>query len=240
MAERLWPGENPLGRCIRFGWGPVRTDTMPCRSVVGVAENAVHDPAADLPMRYYLPDARLDFGSRTLVLRTRGDPALAAEPVRRAVQAIMPGQALVSTRVVRDLVDAKRRSWTVGAALFAAFGVLALLVASIGLYAVIAYNVGQRMHEMGVRTALGARPSDIIRLVMAQGVLYAVAGVLTGSAAALLASRWVQPLLFDQSARDPFVFLAVAAVLVGVAALASGVPALRASRANPAVVLRSD
>ena len=240
MAQRLWPGQNALGRCVQFAWGGTRADTMPCTTVVGVAEDAVHDPSADQPLRYYLPEAQADFGGRTLVLRSERDPATLSDAVRRAVQAVMPGQALVSARVVRELVVAKRRSWTVGAALFAAFGALALLVAAIGLYAVIAYDVGQRMHEMGIRTALGARRADILRLVMTQGVRLAGAGIVIGSAVALIAAPWLQPLLFEQSARDPRVIGAVGALLLAVAALAGGVPAMRASRADPSTVLRSD
>jgi ABC-type antimicrobial peptide transport system permease subunit len=93
--------------------------------------------------------------------------------------------------------------------MFAAFGVLALLVAAVGLYGVIGYNVTQRMHELGVRIALGARGRDVVRLVLGQGVRFTVAGVAVGSALALAGAHWVQPLLFEQSATDPGVYLAV-------------------------------
>jgi hypothetical protein len=107
--------------------------------------------------------------------------------------------------ILRD----QRRSWEIGATLFVAFGGLALVVAAIGLYAVIGYNVSQRMHELGVRIALGARSPDVVRLVVGQGMGFAIAGAALGSALAWMAARWVEPLLFEQSARDPVVFVSV-------------------------------
>ena len=239
MAERLWPGQDALGTCVRIGWGNVRPDGMPCTTVIGVAENVVHDPVTDYPMRYYIPEAQVDLGLSSLLLRMRGDPAKAAEDVRRALQAVAPGNAFVTVRRASDVFDATRRSWLVGATLFVGFGVLALLVAAVGLYGVISYSVAQRMHEMGVRVALGAQAHDIVRLVLGQGARFAVAGLALGGAIAFSAARWVQPLLFQQSARDPVVFAVVGALLLTVALVASGVPALRAVRADPNTVLRA-
>lgn len=124
--------------------------------------------------------------------------------------------------------------------MFAGFGVLALLVASVGLYGVIAYNVGQRMHELGVRVALGAQRSDILGLVVGQGVRVALAGIAGGAAIALAAARWFQPLLFHQSATDPTVYAAVGFVLLIVAVAASSAPAWTAANADRNVALRSD
>jgi putative ABC transport system permease protein len=105
---------------------------------------------------------------------------------------------------------------------------------------VIAYNVAQRMHELGVRVALGAQGSDIVRLVVGQGIGFAIAGVAVGSALALAATRWIQPLLFQQSARDPVIFGAVALLLVAVAVLASAIPAVKATHADANTVLRAE
>jgi len=124
--------------------------------------------------------------------------------------------------------------------MFLAFVLLALVVAGIGVYALIAYGVAQRMHELGVRVALGAQAADVIRLVVGQGVAFAVLGLLVGGGLAFLAARWVQPLLFQESARDPAVFGTVSVLLLGVAVVACAVPAARASRADPNVALRSD
>jgi ABC-type antimicrobial peptide transport system permease subunit len=124
--------------------------------------------------------------------------------------------------------------------MFAAFGVLALALAAIGLYSVIAYNVAQRTHELGVRVAIGAQAADLIRLVVTDGLRLAVAGVAIGAAAAFYAARWVKPLLFDVSPTDPFVFGGVVFVLLATAIAASWLPALRASKVDPNVALRSE
>jgi len=240
MAARLWPGRDAVGECLRISWRAPRADAMPCTTVIGVAENVVHDPIADYPFRYYLPETQVDFGSTSLLLRLRREPAAAAEDIRRALQAVMPGQALVTVQPAREVFDTKRRSWLVGATMFVAFGVLALIVASVGLYGVIAYNVAQRMHELSVRVALGAQGGDVGRLVIGQGVRLALVGLAIGGAISLAAGRWIQPLLFQQSARDPAVFAVVAVMLMLVALVASAVPAVRAMRADPNAVLRSE
>jgi hypothetical protein len=240
MASRLWPGRDAIGECLRIAWDAPRADTMPCTTVVGVAENALHDPAADLPLRYYLPESQADVGSRWLLLRLRRDPAAAAEDVRRALQRVVPGQSLVTVRPARELLDAKRRSWLLGATMFVGFGVLALLVAAVGLHGVIAYDVAQRMHELGVRIALGAQAADVVRLVAAQAVRLVAAGMAAGAALALGAARWVQPLLFEQSATDPAVLGLVGALMVGVALVACLVPTARAVRADPNTALRAE
>jgi putative ABC transport system permease protein len=236
MAGTLWPGRNALGRCIRVG-----ADSMPCAEVVGIAENAVHDPVKDQPLRYYLPLGQWPAeGASLVVLRMRGDPGAAAEWVRRALQAVMPGQQYVTVQPMAEMLGVQRRSWHVGATMFVAFGVLALVVAAVGLYGVIAYTVGQRMHELGVRIALGARQTDVLQLVMGFGVRVAAAGVAGGCAIAFATARWIEPLLFRQSARDPVVLGVVAAIMALVAVAASAIPAVRATRADPNTVLRTD
>jgi predicted lysophospholipase L1 biosynthesis ABC-type transport system permease subunit len=237
MARALWPGRDALGQCMRVG-----ADTMPCTTVIGIAENAVQNSLTDdLRFRYYLPIEQFrPAGGFALLLRMRGDPALAGEGVRKALQQVMTGQSYVTVRPLRELVDRQRRSWQLGATMFVAFGVLALVVAAVGLYGVIAYNVTQRMHELGVRIALGAQGRDVVRLVVAQGARFALAGVTAGTLLALLAARWIQPLLFQQSAKDPAVLVSVGALLITVAIVASSIPAARAARADPNTVLRSE
>jgi putative ABC transport system permease protein len=137
-------------------------------------------------------------------------------------------------------VDQQRRSWRLGAAMFAVFGLLALVVAGVGLYGVIAYDVTQRLHEIGVRIALGAQASAVVRLVVARAVAFAAAGTSIGLALVLVAARWIQPLLFHESARDPLVLLGVSATIGVVSLAASAAPAFRATRADPCLALRSD
>jgi ABC-type lipoprotein release transport system permease subunit len=170
----------------------------------------------------------------------RGDPAKASDRVRRALQEIMPGETYVTARLFREMVEGQRRAWQMGATMFVALGVLALVVAAVGLYGVIAYNVAQRMHELGVRVALGAQSSSIVRLVVGQGIRFAAFGVAAGAVLALLAARWVQPLLYDQSATDVRVFGFVGVVLLFVALMATSIPACRATRVDPISVLKSE
>jgi ABC-type antimicrobial peptide transport system permease subunit len=162
------------------------------------------------------------------------------ELVRRAMQAVMPGQGFVIVRPLQELVDRQRQDWRLGATLFVAFGALALLVAAVGLYGAIGYNVAQRMHELGVRIALGARAGNIVRLIVGQGLAFAAAGAALGLTIALIAAPGVRPLLYKESPRDPTVFVLVAVVLLAVALVASLIPALRATRADPNVALRAD
>jgi putative ABC transport system permease protein len=124
--------------------------------------------------------------------------------------------------------------------MFTLFGVLALVLAAFGLYSVIAYNVMQRSHELGVRVALGASAGRVLRLILSEGVRIAVAGVAIGTGIALVAAPRIAPLLFHESPRDPAVFVTVSIVLIGAAVLASLLPARRASRVDPAAALRSD
>jgi predicted permease len=239
MARVLWPNRDAIGQCMR-----VSADSMPCTRIVGIAEDIVQQNnqlTETSRFQYYLPvDQFRPAGGNYLLVRVAGDAALQVESVRKALQQVMPGQSYVTVRPFSEVVDGARRSWQLGATLFVVFGVLALAVAAIGLYGVIAYNVTQRMHELGVRVALGAQRGDILALVVGQGSRFAVGGVVVGCALALSASRWLQPLLFEQSATDPAIFATVAGVMLVVALLACVAPALRAAGADPNTALRAE
>ena len=237
MARVLWPGQDALGKCFRM-----RADTAPCMNVVGIAEDMVQrDLAGTQRLHYYVSSEQY---TRTwgngLVLRVRGDPAAKAEGIRKALQRVIPGSSYVTVQPLADIVADAQRSWRLGATMFVAFGVLALIVAAVGLYGVIGYDVAQRMHELGVRVALGAQAREVVQLVVTRSVRFALAGAGGGIAIALSGGRWLQPLLFRQSAADPVVFGAVSAVMVLVALVASAVPAVRASRADPITALRTE
>jgi putative ABC transport system permease protein len=235
MARTLWPHEEAIGKCFRM-----RTETAPCITIVGVAEDIVQRSFTDAGRgHYYLS---IDQFTRTsgngMVVKVRGNPAAEVESVRRALQRAMPGSSYVVVRRLQEIVDDQQRGWRLGATLFFYFGALALVVAAIGLYGVISYNVAQRMHELSVRVALGARRSDILALVAGQGARFAAGGAVIGLAIAFAASRWIQPLLFQQSATDPVVYAGVAALMIGVALLACSVPAMTAANADPNAALR--
>ena len=239
MGAVLWPGQDPLGKCVRIGIGP---DTMPCRYVVGVAED-IHVRSFEAETRlfyYYLPSAQWQPEEGGLFVRTPGDPGRFIEALRRRLQQEMPGNSYVTVGRLGELIERETRSWVMGATVFTAFGALALLLAAVGLYSVIAYDVAQRRRELAVRVALGAQARDVMRLVVGNGLRFALAGVAIGAPVALLAGRWVAPLLFDQSPYDPVVFGAVAIALLLVAVVASAIPAIRGARVNPGSVLRAE
>ncbi len=242
MANALWPGRDALGACFRMAVDERSARESPCITVVGVAENAAQQDIGDDPrFMYYLPVAQhWPHEIATMYVRMSGDAAASLERVRRAMTRAMPGDGFAIVRPLQEIVDDRSRSWRLGAMMFVAFGGLALVVAAVGLYGVISYNVAQRTHELGVRMALGARARDAVRLIVGQGVRVAATGVLVGLALALAAARWVQPLLFHQEANDPVLYALVAVGMMAVAVAASAVPALRAARADPSIALRSD
>jgi hypothetical protein len=238
MAGLLWPGRDAIGQCLR-----VEAREAPCATVVGIAEGAAeHSLTDERRLVYYLPVEQVDpAGANRMYVRVAAsDVDARADEVRRALQRAMPGDGYVVVSPMRTLVDAQRRSWTLGATMFVAFGGLALVVAAVGLYGVIAHDVAQRTRELGIRMALGARGRDVVRLVVGQGLGLALAGVACGLVVALLAARWLQPLLFHARATDPLTYAGVAAAMLAVAAVASAVPARRAARADPNVVLRGE
>jgi predicted permease len=232
MARRFWPNENPIGKRFRFYTEPAY------REVVGVARTVKYVTLGEAPQsNAYFPLRQSQNDAMVLYVRAAGDAASVLGPVQREIRQIDPNVPIQSPQRVRDVID--QSLWTVnlGAELLAVFGVLALALACVGLYGVMAYSVGQRTQEIGLRMALGAGPGQVLRLVLQQGLTLVGAGVALGVAGALGVSRLVQSLLFG-SAYDPMSFLAASAALVAVAALASFLPALRASRVDPLVALR--
>ena len=237
MARVLWPREDAIGKCIR-----ISEETAPCTSVIGIAEEmrirTLTDPRE---FSYYVPAAQYDLAMPPqLFVRARGKSTDLGDDVRRRIQRELPGASYALTMPLDKLIDPTRRSWKFGATMFIAFGGLALVLAAIGLYSLIAYDVAQRTQELGVRMALGATVTDVVKLVMSSGVRLVVVGLVLGAGIALWGSKWMEGLMFRQSPRDPMVFAIVAIVLLGVALLASAGPALRASRVDPNTALRSD
>jgi predicted permease len=234
-ARTIWPGEEALGRCIKIG-----ADTAPCSTVVGIAED-IRRSFDEGPGRHiYLSFGQSVFLGAGLFVRTRGPAELELDATRRALQTVMPGSAFVNTRSLQGLVDPAIRPWRLGATILTLFGLLALVVAAVGLYSVITYNVTQRMHEIGVRVALGAQTRDVLRLVVGEGVRMIAIGTAIGLGVAFAVTRFLTQLLYDVSPRDPGTFAVVGVVLMVVAAVASVGPAVRASRVDPNVALRAE
>ena len=240
FAAREWPGENPIGRCVDLGREPAVT----CFTVVGIASNAnlVSVETQRFP-GYFIPLAQQQGGGgswQSLLIRTRGDPARVAGAVRAALNELAPNLPYIELKTMRDILRPVLQPHELGAAMFGVFGMLALLLATIGLYGVIAYGVTQRTHEMGIRIALGAGARDVVALVVRQGVMLTIVGLAIGIVAALLASRFVTHLLFGVSGVDSLTVAGVLLLLAAAATLASWIPARRASRVDPMIALRSE
>lgn len=236
MAKAIWPGQEALGKCIR-----VDEQASPCREVVGIVEDVYTGDLRETPaFLYYMPITQFRPHRGGLFVRTRGDAADQAEAVRSGLQILMPGASYVTVTALSEILEPEMRSFALGATMFTIFGVLALVVAAVGLYSVIAYGVAQRSQELGVRVALGAQAGDVMRLVVSEAIRIAAIAAIIGLAAALIAGKWVAPLLFNTSPKDPAILGGVGVGLLLIAALASLLPALRAAKVDPNVALRAD
>jgi predicted permease len=241
MAAALWPHDNPIGKCFR-----IKSPEAQCTTVIGVAENIrSRSLTGDGEFLYYLPMAQYvaqmgQLGGWEAFVRVNGRGDDYVEALRSRLQRVMPGPAYITVMPFHEIVDPAMQTWTSGARMFLAFGVLALVIAAIGLYAVIAFAVAQRTQELGVRLALGARSIDLLRLVIGEGVRVTIGGVVAGAAIASVASGRIAALLFQVSPRDPLVYGVVAGTLIIVGFLASAIPAARAARVDPNVALRAD
>ena len=235
LAARTWPGLDPIGKRLKFG----RPDSKEAwRTVVGVARPTRYRELAEPRPTLYLPAPQFMVSARTLVLRTTLPLARVAELARASVAAVDPGTRVTRLRSFTELAAAPLARPRFNAFLIGAFGLSALLLAAIGLYAVMAAHVRQRYAELGVRMALGATAGDLRRLVLGEGLRLAIAGAVIGMAGAVAAGRVLRSLLFGVTPLDPLSLLGAAALLIAAAALACDLPARRAMRLDPLVVLR--
>jgi putative ABC transport system permease protein len=238
MARTLWPNENPIGKCL----GVFFRDTVPCASVVGVVGDVRRWALREKPaMQYYVPYGHeVGIGGSVLLVRPTAGLEDFAPTVKRVIQEVEPNLLTVRLSSMQERIDPLVRPWRLGTALFGVFGLIALAIAAIGLYSVIAYMVAQRTQEFGIRLALGATTRRILSLVLSGGMAASVMGLAVGFGVALVAGRFLEPLLFETSARDPFVFGLALVVLACVAVLACLIPARRATRVDPVIALRAE
>jgi predicted permease len=240
MAKAVWPGANPIGKCLIIG-DRVPGKPRPCSVVVGVVADVHRESVREPPtMQYYIPVGQeTGFGGSVLFVRPR-IPMPDARVALKQAMASMPEFSFTTIETIQEVIDPEYRPWRLGAAMFGVFGVLALIVAAVGLYSVIAYLVADRTRELGVRLALGATGGRIVREVVGRGVATAAIGALLGAVVSIALGRFVQPLLFNVSAHDPGVFAGVSLVVIGIAAFASWGPARRAGRVDPVIALRAE
>lgn len=242
MARTLWPDGDAVGACIYLPPGPATSDISDvCTTVVGVVEDASRGQLEEeAHMAYYLPLAqREERGINGLYVRA-SDPEEVLPTVAATLRDLGPRVRFAEVSTLRDRLDPQARSWTLGATLFTVFGALALIVAAVGLYGVLAFHVAQRTRELGIRSALGAAKGRLLKSIVGDGVRLTVVGVVVGLGLALLLGSYAEPLLFRVSPRDPVVMIGVAATLVVVGLLASLVPGLRATRVDPMEALRTE
>ena len=246
MAAQYFPGESPLGQHISIPTGPDKTIDFQVVGIVGhvkqqnldTTEGALVGPQMYVPM-HQIPDEFI-FSASTIVVRTSDKPSTYVSPIREALASIGGNATLSDAKTMEQLrgdVIADRRFTLI---LVGVFGVLALVLASIGIYGVISYSVEQRTREIGIRTALGASPRRVLGMVLRDGAKLAIIGIAIGTAGALVLTQFIRAFLFSVSPSDPLTFTGIAFVLSAVAIIASYVPARRAMKVDPNTALRCE
>jgi putative ABC transport system permease protein len=244
MADKFWHGQNPIGRRLTMG----HNDRW--LTIIGVVADVRHR-GLDQPVRteMFRPHAQFRFGDNgdaggvptlTWVLRTTADPAAAAGSARAAVRTVDPSLGISDVATMDQVLSDSTSDRQLDMLLFALLGGLAFSLAAVGIYGVVAYSVTQRTHEIGLRMAIGAQRTDVFRMVLGQGLRLAVAGVIIGAGIAAAGSRLIGGMLFETEPADPGTYVAVAGAVLGVAMLASYMPARRATRVDPIRALRSE
>ena len=240
MAKGLWPHESAIGKCLYLG----SDTTKACTEIVGVVGNVASNGVTQGEMwNYYVPFAQASLASiahlNGLAVRSRTGADEIAGAVRREMQAA-GNLPYAQVQSLADRIAPDYRSWRLGATAFTAFGALALVIAAMGIFAVISYSVSRRTQEIGVRMALGAQAAQVARMMLGQGLRAAVVGVAVGAGGAWALGRGVRALLYGVSPGDPLVLGSTALVLMVVAALAAWLPARRAAQIDPMVALRNE
>jgi hypothetical protein len=236
-ARALWPNENALGKCVVIG-----NRTAPCARVVGVVSDLHHSGLKEEPsLQFYVPVGQEHgFSGSWLLVRPRGRVSTAWPELRAALERADPAIHALDVRLLARGLDGELRPLRLGMVAFGLSAMLALVVAALGLYSIMAHAVAWRRHEIGVRLALGAHPRSIARLVVGQGARLASIGVALGLVIAIGARRFVEPMLFNTSGMDPVVLVAAVVLLELLAVVAGWVPARRAVGVSPTESLRAE
>ncbi len=233
LARQFFPNEDPLGHTFKDDYDGSH------RTIIGVVGSIKNQQPMRPPIpSVYAPYTQKGTGGMWLTVRTSGDPIKVASLARSTVRSIEPDILVLKMRTMRQVVSESLNQQFLVTTLLGSFAVFALLLAIIGVYGITAYSVSQRVHEMGIRMAMGASRRDIFLLVLRRGIVLALSGVAVGIPLALVISQLLRSMLYGISSRDLTVFLGVPVLLVGVAVLASCIPARRASRVDPIAALR--
>jgi predicted permease len=238
FARRFFGDHDPIGARVKQGWPE---EKAPWRQIVGVVNDVRMDGLqGDDSLQAYLPARQLSQRSGTFVVRTSGNPAPLGRAIAAAIHEIDPNVPLFNVRTMNQVIDVAIGNERLTMVLMISFAALALLMAAIGVFGVTAYSVSQRTHELGVRMALGAKPSSVLALVLRQEMGACLAGIAAGTIGALLLASLLESLLFGVTARDAATVSTAAFVLLGVTAIACLIPARRATRVDPVTALRLD
>jgi predicted permease len=238
MAREYWPNQDPIGKRLRRGGAE---SDAPWLTVVGVVGRVKHESLdSDPRIAFYLPHGQAPARALSVVARTSTDPAQLVAAVTQAIREVDAALPVYAVRTMEANLDRSLARHRFSVVLLGVFAAIALMLAAVGTYGVMAYVVGQSTREIGIRIALGAGRGRVMGLVLGQGLLLAATGVAVGLVGAFWLSQFVRTLLFEVEAHDPLTFAAVPGVLLVVAATACLVPALRATRVDPAVVLRGE
>lgn len=238
LAKRLWPGESAVGKLLSV---PFWREPKAPVQIIGVVRDTKHRSLLEeMPFLVYLPELQEYDGRATLVARTAGDPSRLIPAVRGAVAELDRDLPVYAVKTMSEQIESTLWQQRMAARLIGVFGLLALLLAAIGIYGVIAHSVAQRTREIGIRIALGAGAGDVMRLILRQGFCLALAGVIVGVGAALALTRLMSSLLYSVSPTDPLTFAFSSMVLAAVALGACLVPARRATRVDPMIALRCE
>jgi putative ABC transport system permease protein len=242
LARRLWPSDDPIGKRLRYGLpGPENSWEGDWREVVGIVNDVrLNGIVSDVPLQVYLPLAQLPGDSIALVIRTSADPTHLATAVQDAIQQVYPDVPVASVRSMDDLMRGAVAYRRLSAIILTVFASVALLLAAVGVYGVVANAVTDRTREIGLRMALGAQPVSVVRLMVSEGFGTVLIGSVVGVVIAVLESRAIEHLLFQVPPYDPGTFVVVVAILLLTTLLACTVPARRAARIDPIRALRAD
>jgi ABC-type antimicrobial peptide transport system permease subunit len=242
MARTYWRDGNAVGGRIRIG-----NMKNPWVSVVGIVADERHNGITGIVKeKFYVPHSQWHVATGGsiirdvfVVIRTAGDPVALAQPVRNAIRQMDPGLPVASIRPMTDVVKTALATPRLTGFLLGTFAAIALALAAVGIYGVLAYLVSQRTQEIGIRLAIGADRSVVLRMILRQGVALALSGIGVGLIAALGLTRLMQTLLYQVEPVDPITFVAVPLILLVIALTASYVPALRATKVSPVIALRA-
>ena len=239
FARQYFPGEDPIGKRIKPGISTYEDDKSDMREIIGVVADIRNRALNTEPKpAYYMPQSQVPFTQLIAVVKSNGDPHALIGSINREVSAMDQELPVFSVKTMEEYISASVAAPRFNTTLLSIFAAVALVLTIIGLYGVMSYSVAQRTNEIGIRMALGAQARDVLSLIVKQGLVLVLIGLLFGMCGALALTRLLATLLFGVTTRDPATFVAIAALLSFVALLACYVPAWRATKVDPLEALR--